>query len=147
MGMREGAACSAPVQRWGRAERVLHHIFMWASVHSLELHYGTKAAENVFKEQVNKKTNGLFIDHGNNVKSFIWACWRTMKGHGTNSSIYIVICVQLFCNVLHYLSIYTCSCYMHIVTLTERRQNQYAQARFQMRLLFQHYVVYAFHFE
>lgn len=51
---RERGACFAPVQRWGRTKRVVHQIFIWASVHSLELHYGTKAAENILEEQLNK---------------------------------------------------------------------------------------------
>lgn len=54
MGTREREACFAPVQRWGRTKRVVHQIFIWASVHSLELHYGTKAAENILEEQLNK---------------------------------------------------------------------------------------------
>lgn len=54
MGMWEGAACFAPVQRWGRTKRVVHQIFIRASVHSLELHYETKAAENILEEQLNK---------------------------------------------------------------------------------------------
>lgn len=42
--------------RWagGAAWRV-HQIFIRASVHSLEAHYGTKAAENILEEQLNKK--------------------------------------------------------------------------------------------
>lgn len=38
----------------GRAKRVVHEIFIRASVHSLELHYRTKAAENILEEQPNK---------------------------------------------------------------------------------------------
>lgn len=55
-----------PLQRWGRAERRVHQIFIRASVHSLEAHYGTKAAENILEEQLNKKKYGLFIDHDGN---------------------------------------------------------------------------------
>lgn len=41
----------------------MHQIFIRASVHSLEAHYGTKAAENILEEQLNeKKKKGLFID-------------------------------------------------------------------------------------
>lgn len=42
----------------------MHEIFIRASVHSLEAHYGTKAAENILEEQLNekKKKNGVFID-------------------------------------------------------------------------------------
>lgn len=54
MGMWGGEACFAPVQRWGRAKRVVHQIFIWASVRSLEMHYGAKAAENILEEQLNK---------------------------------------------------------------------------------------------
>lgn len=54
MGMWEGKACFVPAQRWGSTKRVVHQIFIWASVHSLELHYGTKAAENILEEQLNK---------------------------------------------------------------------------------------------
>lgn len=46
---------------WGATRRV-HQIFIRASVHSLEAHYGTKAAENILEEQLNQKKNGLFID-------------------------------------------------------------------------------------
>lgn len=54
MGVREGEACFALAQWWGRTRRVVHQIFMRASEHSLELHYGTKAAENILEEQLNK---------------------------------------------------------------------------------------------
>lgn len=49
----------ASVQRWGRAVRRVHQIFIRASVHSLEAHYGTKAAENILEEQLNKKKKWL----------------------------------------------------------------------------------------
>lgn len=46
---------SAPARRRrGRTERVVHQIFIWASVHSSEPHYESKAAENILEEQLNK---------------------------------------------------------------------------------------------
>lgn len=54
MGVQEGEARFAPAQWWGRTKRVVNQIFIWASVHSLELHYGTKTAENILEEQLNK---------------------------------------------------------------------------------------------
>lgn len=61
----QGEACFASAQRRDAGEggaRRVHQIFIRASVHSLEAHYGTKAAENILEEQLNKKKNGLFID-------------------------------------------------------------------------------------
>lgn len=39
----------------GGGTRRVHQIFIRASVHSLEAHYGTKAAENILEEQLNEK--------------------------------------------------------------------------------------------
>lgn len=53
-------ACFACVQRWGRAERVVvHQIFIRAPEQSLEVHYGTKAAENILEELQNKNVEYL----------------------------------------------------------------------------------------
>lgn len=55
----ERGAFGPLARRWGSAERVVHQIFIRASVHSSELHYGTKAAENILEEQLNK--NGAYL--------------------------------------------------------------------------------------